>query len=184
MQIPIIAALNVTVESHSVSCGQADASLRMWKRLAEHSWTAGDWTLVRFISAAHERKKNAHMSWLCNTHRVLHACWAIMLYIYKYFRSSEFKSCVLISWKHKFLTWQPLKNNLKLWNAWWKDEVNGYLEFRVTSEGHAVCVACEKQSEVHLRKITGLQGLLNNTNTNWILIVHTSHRRQGSHLLF
>lgn len=97
IKTPIIAALHVTVEDNSVKCGQADAFLCMWKRL-EHRWTAGHWTLVRFISAAHE--KNAHMPWLCNAHTVLHLCWAILLYIYEYLRANAFKSCILMLWKY------------------------------------------------------------------------------------
>lgn len=129
IKTPIIAALHVTVEDNSVKCGQADAFLCMWKRL-EHRWTAGHWTLVRFISAAHE--KNAHMPWLCNAHTVLHLCCAILLYIYEYLRANAFKSCILMLWKYfkqttsekKLEVWA--KSLLKRWSLW-LFEFQGYI---------------------------------------------------------
>lgn len=178
IKTPIIAALHVTVEDNSVKCGQADAFLCMWKRL-EHRWTAGHWTLVRFISAAHE--KNAHMPWLCNAHTVLHLCWAILLYIYEYLRANAFKSCILMLWKYFKQT--TSEKNLKFEQSLcWKDEVYGYLNFKVIFEGHTVCEVGDhgKQTQVYLQKIRGPEGLLNNANTNWILTSQMSQRRQGS----
>lgn len=128
-------------------------------------------------------KKNAHVPWLCNAHTVLHLCWAILLYIYEYLRANAFKSCILMLWKYVVLNRQPLKNNLKFEQSLcWKDEVYGYLNFKVIFEGHTVCEVGDhgKQTQVYLQKIRGPEGLLNNANTNWILTSQMSQRRQGS----
>lgn len=171
----------------------------MWERLVQHSRTAGQWSLQRFISVPHV--KMPHMPWLCRTHDAKHTCTVLnhaAVHLTICMRSGVY-------WKAVFFN--LIRSVCSLWDNLRevRQATSGGIQSILTHRWNErlfviqrniwgapqmflriVCVQWnhEKQTYVPLWRIRWLQGLLNNARfTRRILILQMSHRIQGSNVL-